>query len=419
MACTRPTSSKPFPFFDLPAEIRNQIYAYLLHWSHVSERDHIRLKPYDSDPIILLHAEKPRQKYQTSLFYVSRRMHQEATDFFYSRNLFVRLAVNFDPILIPDPVDEEMFESDPVNVTRHAMDVTIGTLDGWAGYHTILPLGLVDKFFLYHCFHSSHVISVRAGNTEFIIRNHYQYTPEDATRIYLEPFLPVSSVYCGYRIRQPDGLTQSLKRTDWSQHGASWIAELESSIPSEPAETLIVGSFLNGSDLVPECESVIARAMGLIGDMELAITCINAVQEQSRSLSKAMTVARFKCEVAIVGAGAKLAEAKHPLGYHDDIEKLCENSIDTVESSEGYNPWNRNVICDVDDLRLPTDSVPDWFTDKDRARALYAKAKLKASERDFGAAFYYVTSAKELDPYNFDIQFYFEKIRNGFKPIIY
>src|SRR5437667_6508640 len=71
-------SAISFRFFDLPPEIRNQIYSFVL------------FPPHGQSKAVALFKRSPRSSpvNRVSVFLVSRRFHDEATSYFYSSQIF-------------------------------------------------------------------------------------------------------------------------------------------------------------------------------------------------------------------------------------------------------------------------------------------------------------------------------------------
>ena len=96
---SRPSAAeKPFRFLDLPGEIRNKIYRYLLDARDTRQRGDEEFSIqwcissnglFFPDP-----QERPiESNICISLFYVNKTLHNEAYQFFLSTNLFVRLTI--------------------------------------------------------------------------------------------------------------------------------------------------------------------------------------------------------------------------------------------------------------------------------------------------------------------------------------
>ncbi|KAI4137392.1 MAG: hypothetical protein LQ341_005162 [Variospora aurantia] len=80
-----PTSpSKPFPFFDLPKELREKVYRELLCSAKVEE------------PVLDVAIQR-RYKFHVAILGCSRQMHIEATPILYAENCLILLQLNWEP----------------------------------------------------------------------------------------------------------------------------------------------------------------------------------------------------------------------------------------------------------------------------------------------------------------------------------
>ncbi|KAL4951993.1 hypothetical protein BDW69DRAFT_168769 [Aspergillus filifer] len=78
-----PTPKEPFPFFDLPGEIRLLIYHFALFTPKRRSR-----KSNGSVGASSKNPQRSPQSHRISLFLTSKQMHDEATDYFYSTQAF-------------------------------------------------------------------------------------------------------------------------------------------------------------------------------------------------------------------------------------------------------------------------------------------------------------------------------------------
>ncbi|KAL8872966.1 MAG: hypothetical protein Q9174_001500 [Haloplaca sp. 1 TL-2023] len=116
----------------LPLELRRKIYAYLLDTKHVRSR---RVRQYQSrviDGFLRLKAHSPPFEICTALFRINKSLHQEAIDFFYSSNMFIRLSLFNDDVNWTESLVEEtqlpFVCTNPdlvANIEGHALDVRL------------------------------------------------------------------------------------------------------------------------------------------------------------------------------------------------------------------------------------------------------------------------------------------------------
>ncbi|PLB45614.1 hypothetical protein P170DRAFT_439353 [Aspergillus steynii IBT 23096] len=80
-----PSLPGPFRFFDLPSEIRLRIYSFVLF---TPRRRKKALRANGSVGASSKNPPRSQMSHRINLYLVSRRMHNEATDFFYSSQIF-------------------------------------------------------------------------------------------------------------------------------------------------------------------------------------------------------------------------------------------------------------------------------------------------------------------------------------------
>ncbi|KAJ4297681.1 hypothetical protein N0V90_005575 [Kalmusia sp. IMI 367209] len=127
------TKKRPLGLTDLPASVRNKIYAHVLDTELVNVgKPNVSYSHTIKDSIIHFKASRHPFPVQTALFYINKQISEEARHFFYSKNLFVKFEIYSADARHAKTMLEDsgvLFSvAGPEYVERckaHAMDVTI------------------------------------------------------------------------------------------------------------------------------------------------------------------------------------------------------------------------------------------------------------------------------------------------------
>lgn len=129
----KPTSKATFT--SLPPPVRNRIYQHVLDTEFVNMgEENVSYKFSIKNDLLKFTASRPPFPVTTALFYVNKLIGSEALDYFYSKNLFIRLRVFSSDARHAKAFLEDsglLFSTSTLseNSVRHAMDLTIREKD--------------------------------------------------------------------------------------------------------------------------------------------------------------------------------------------------------------------------------------------------------------------------------------------------
>ncbi|KAF1977834.1 hypothetical protein BU23DRAFT_550514 [Bimuria novae-zelandiae CBS 107.79] len=379
-----PSSSTTAGLTSLPASVRNKIYAHVLDTELVNAgQPNVSYTHTIKASTLHFSASRPPFPVQTSLFYVNKQISQEARQFFYSKNLFVKFEIySSDARHVKTMLEESgvLFSvAKPEAVQRckaHAMDLTVIEKGSAVKRASVMfPAQYLPRLINFIEQASKASGSWAPSHALFIsVKNMYGLENARVQGDLLELFRLITNVgkveIEGKELL--DGYAEGLQK---SMMAANFEPEEWLKLVSEMTDRAEQASKKKDDDAAAQ------HAQAAIISMTYAyLTRAETLHSQPESFARGVQRLRWRTELSL----ANTLHSKHPSSTSESSDPATEKasaadllaaetaashalSLATDSPSPDSNPWFRSLPAEL----IPPNKA-DWFTDEERGRSWYA-----------------------------------------------